>query len=65
VPTIILKMHANSLDLITAAAAAAAAVVVVVVVVAMVVAAEAMVVVDVRVGGGTAGPFPAVKPAEE
>jgi hypothetical protein len=54
--TIILRMHANSLNPVTAAAAAEAATAAVVVVV---------VVVDVRVGGGTGGPFPAHKPAEE
>ena len=72
VPTIILRMHANSLNPVTAAAAAmaaaavavvvvvvaAAAVVVVVVVVVVAAAAATAVVVDVRVGGGTRRPFP-------
>jgi hypothetical protein len=48
VPTIILRMHANSLNPVTTATAAAA---------------TAVVVVDMRVGRGTGGPFPARKPA--
>jgi len=55
VPTIILRMHANSLNPVTAVAAAAGEAA----------AAAAVVVVDVRVGGGTGGPFPAGKPVAE